>query len=1025
MTNLRRTFLCLLLALGTACPAIAAVKIDSNTFGAVSARSIGPAKMSGRIMAIDAVNSEPRIVYVGAASGGVWKSLNSGTSFKPVFDKYTQSIGAITIDQNHPDTVWVGTGESCTRNSSSVGTGIYKTTDAGENWTLMGLEKSERISKIVIDPKNSDTVYVAVPGHLWDSSEDRGVYKTTDGGKTWAKILYVNPDTGAGDVAIDPQDGKFVYASMWQFRRKPYFFTSGGPGSGLYRSSDGGKTWKKLTTGLPTGDLGRIALAVAPSRPSVVYANVEAAKTALYRSDDMGETWKWMSNGFNVVARPFYFSHLFVDPKDYNRVYKPGYNLDFSTDGGESVSSAGSSFHGDLHALWINPNNTFEIFLGGDGGVYHSFDKGSHWGQIKSLPVSQFYHVSFDMERPYNVYGGLQDNGSWQGPSQGIDGIKNQDWKNVGFGDGFYVWQDPTDKNIVYSEFQGGELLRFARATHEYKSIKAYPAAGEPKYRFNWNTPVEVSPKNPNLILLGSQYVLKTTDKGESWTRISQDLTTNDPSKQKQEDSGGLTIDNSTAENHCTVYSISASPLDENIIWAGTDDGNLQVTRDGGKTWTNVVANVPGLPKNTWVSSVEAGWHDPATAFATFDGHQTGDMKVYVFRTTDYGKTWTSISTDAIKGYAHIVRQDLVNPNLLFVGTEFGLYITVDGGEQWAQFTGGLPQNVAVRDIAIHPRENDVILATHGRGVYIIDDITPIRKLTSDVLEAKATILDSRPAVVRFLTFEQDFPGDEEFVGDNAEDVATITYYLKDRALMGDCKVEIYNSEGKLMQSLPGGKRKGINRVQWYMRMKPPKTSPSPELGELFFGPSVPIGTYSVKLILGKDTYPGQITLVDDPRLTYSAEDRKLQYDTTMRLYNMQGDLAYISDQALSLTDQARDRAKKLKGDALAKSLEAFATRLETLRKTWLATKEGFLTGEEQLRERVIDVYTAVSNCAARPTQSQLDRTDNLEKDIRKAEADYKAAVEKDLDKLNSSLKSKKLDPLQQLSREEWEKKQQ
>jgi photosystem II stability/assembly factor-like uncharacterized protein len=1021
-----KVFLSALLVTGLALPVMSAVKIDSNTFGAITARSIGPAKMSGRIMTIDAINNEPRIVYVGAASGGVWKSINGGTTFKPIFDKYTQSIGAITIDQSHPDTVWVGTGESCTRNSSSVGTGIYKTTDAGENWTLMGLEKSERISRIVIDPKNSDTVYVAVPGHLWDASEDRGLYKTTDGGKTWSKVLYINPDTGVSDVAVDSQDPKFVYASSWQFRRMPYFFTSGGPGSGLYKSSDAGKTWKKLTNGLPQGDLGRIGLAVAPSRSSVIYANVEAKKTALYRSDDMGETWKWMNNDFNVQGRPFYFSHLFVDPKDYNRVYKLGFGFTWSTDGGESMKEGGGSFHGDVHALWINPNNAFDLFLGTDGGVYHSLDKGNHWIQIKSLPVSQFYHVMYDMRRPYHVYGGLQDNGSWDGPSQGINGVQNQDWKNVGFGDGFYVWPDPTDDNIVYSEYQGGELLRFQRATHEYKSIKAYPGAGEPKYRFNWNTPIEISPKNPNMILVGSQYVLKSMDKGLSWQKVSPDLTTNDPNKQKQEESGGLSVDNSTAENHCTVFTISASPLDENLIWAGTDDGNVQVTTDGGKSWSNVTANVPGAPKNTWVTSIEAGWFDKATAFATFDGHQTGDMKTYVYRTTDYGKTWTPLSTDSLKGYAHIVRQDLVNPNLLFVGTEFGLFVTVDGGQQWAQFTGGLP-NVAVHDIAIHSRDNDLILATHGRGVYIVDDITPLRKLTSEVLEAKATILESRPAVVRFLTFEQDFPGDEEFIGDNSPDVATITYYLKDRALMGDCKVEVYNSEGKLMATLPGGKRKGLNRVEWYMRMKPPKTTPSPDLGPIFFGPNVPIGAYTVKLILGKDTYNGKVTLVDDPRLNYSAEDRKLQYDTTMKLYNMQSDLAYVGDSCADVRDQAKDRAGKLKkGDALAKQLDAFAAKLESLRTTLVATKGGLagLSGEVQLRERVMDVYVAVSNCASRPTQSQIDRTANLDKDIQKATVDFQSIVKKDLDSLNSGLKGKKLDPINVTSREDWEKKQ-
>jgi len=721
------------------------IKIDANTFGAMEARHIGPAVMSGRIMAVEAVNREPRIIYVGAASGGVWKSINGGTTFKPIFDKYTQSIGAIAIDQSHPDTVWAGTGESCTRNSASVGTGIYKTTDGGETWKLMGLEKSERLSKIVIHPKNSDIVYVAAPGHLWNANEERGVYQTTDGGKTWQRILYVDANTGCSDLAIDPQEPNILYAAMWQFRRMPYFFASGGAGSGLYKSTNGGKTWKKLTKGLPEGELGRIAIAVAPSRPSVVYAVVEAKKTALYRSDDLGESWARVNVSFNVSARPFYFSHLVVDPKDHNRVYKPGFSLSVSNDGGQAFTSpftgeGGGAVHSDHHALWINPNNPFQLLLGTDGGVYASYDKGNTWRHLNNLPLSQFYHVSYDMAQPYNVYGGLQDNGSWSGPSQSPNGINNRDWENVGFGDGFYVFADPADKDIVYCEFQGGNILRRHKSTGETKEIKPYPKEGEPKFRFNWNTPIALSPSNPNVMYIGAQFLFRTTNKGESWERISGDLTTNDPAKQKQEESGGLTIDNSTAENHCTIFTICESPKDEKVIWAGTDDGNLQVTQDGGKTWTNVVRNIPGLPANTWCSSVEASRHDRATAYVTFDGHQTDDMKTYVYKTTDGGKTWKAIATEAIKGYAHVIREDLANPNLLFVGTEFGLFVSVDGGEQWAQFTGNLP-NVSVRDIAIHRRESDLILATHGRGIMIIDDMTPLRQITPQVLSFRGSYL--------------------------------------------------------------------------------------------------------------------------------------------------------------------------------------------------------------------------------------------------------------------------------------------
>ena len=1003
----------------------AAVKIDSYTFGAMEARSIGPATMSGRIMSIDAINNEPRIFYVGTASGGLWKTINGGLTFKPVFDKYAQSIGAVTIDQTKPDTIWVGTGEADTRNSVSVGTGIYKSADAGESWQLMGLEKTERIAKIVIDPKNSNIIYVAATGHLWDSNEDRGVYKTTDGGKTWEKILFVNSDTGCGDLAIDPQEPRILYASMWQFRRKPYFFSSGGPGSGLYKSTDAGKTWRKLTNGLPDGELGRIAIGLAPSRSSVIYANVEAKKTALYRSDDMGETWTRTHSSFNIQARPFYFSHLIVDPSDYNRVYKPGFYLSASSDGGVSFSALANSTHSDHHAFWINPNNPFHLLLGTDGGVYVSYDKGNTWRIVRSLPVSQFYHVSVDMKNPYNVYGGLQDNGSWMGPSQSTNGIENKDWKNVGFGDGFHVWADPANDDIVYSEFQGGQILRHHNSTDETKSIKPYAKEGEPDLRFNWNTPIEISPKNPKAIYVGSQFLFRSTTNGESWERISPDLTTNDPEKQKQDDSGGLTIDNSTAENHCTIFTISASPLDENLIWVGTDDGNVQITQDGGKTWTNLTQNVPDLPKSTWVSTIEASSHDAATAFATFDGHQTGDMKVHIYKTTDFGKTWKSIATDGIKGYAHVIRQDLVNPDLLFAGTEFGLFLTVDGGQQWAQFTGGLP-NVSVRDLTIHPRESDVAIATHGRGIYIIDDITPIRKLNQQTLESKVAFLETRPAQARFLRFAQDFPGDDEFVGSNSPDAAIITYYLKDRHVFGDLKIEVYDAEGKLISTLPGGKRKGINRVVWYTRLKPPKTAPSPQLaGGALFGPTIPQGTYTIKMIKGNETFSSQVKIVPDSTLPHSEEDRQLQYTTTMKLYQMQEELAYLADSTTSLRDQAKDRAGKLsKGDETAKALNAYADKIDKFHKTLVATKEGLITGEEQLREKVVEMYQFVSNYGGRPTNSQIENTAKLEKEIKKAEATFATITGKELENLNAKVKNKKLEPLKVASKEEWLKEQ-
>lgn len=999
------------------------VKIDSTIFSGVEARSIGPAVMSGRIMAIDAVNSDPNIIYVGAASGGVWKSTNGGINFKPIFDKYTQSIGAIAVDQSNPNIVWVGTGEGCTRNSVSVGTGLYKSTDGGERWRLVGLKDSERISKILIDPKDSNIVYVAVLGHLWDDNQERGVFKTTDGGETWQRMLFINNSTGAVDIAMNPADTSVLYAAMWQFRRKPYFFTSGGTASGLFKSTDAGKTWRKLTKGLPDGILGRIAIAVANSKPEIVYAIVEAEDGGLYRSDNSGETWVKLNASFNILARPFYFSHLVVDPVDYKRVYKPGFTLTVSEDGGISFSSVSineSKIHPDHHALWINPNNTSYLILGTDGGIYISRDRGANWRFLTNLPISQFYNISYDMEMPYNVYGGLQDNGSWMGPAEDPNGIENRDWRVVGGGDGFYVHPDLNDKEIVYCEYQGGNLLRFHKSTNEIKDIKPYPRAGEPKYRFNWDTPFVFSPTNKNRMYVGAQFLFRSTDKGESWEKISPDLTTNNLNKLRQEESGGVTIDNTSAENHCTIYTISESPLEEDIIWVGTDDGNVQLTTDSGKTWKNVRDNIRGVPPETWVSSVEASHFDKATAYVVFDGHRNGDMKPYVLKTTDYGHTWQLIADEQIKGYAHIIREDIINKNLLFLGTEFGLFISIDGGKKWAQFTGNLP-NVPVYDIAIHPRESDLIIGTHGRGIYIIDDISFLRQINSDILNMDVYIFDSEPAKIAIPNEQQDFPGNADFVGPNPPEVATITYYLKERHIFGDMKIEVYDSKGNLLNTLPAGKRRGINRIKWYMRMKPPKVPPSPQLeGRALFGPMIRAGIYTVKLIKNENIYTRRLKVIYDPKYPHSEEDRALQQKTIMELYNMQEELAKLSDALNQTKNEIRKYLPKLKKkDKLTKNIQAFIDKLDNLHKSIVATRKGAaITGEEKLRERIVDLYSAVSNYAGRPTKSQLDRMESLKIEMQQAFRSYENIMSTDLEIINKQLVKKKLSKIEYIKLE-------
>jgi photosystem II stability/assembly factor-like uncharacterized protein len=1003
------------------------IKVDAETLGGLRLRAIGPATMSGRIAALDAIKGDRLTLYVGSAGGGVWRSTNGGTTFDPVFDKHCQSIGAITIDRSRPKTVWVGTGEAWTRNSVSVGDGIYKTTDGGDNWQRMGLEDCERIARIVIDPQHGDTVYVAATGHLWDANPQRGVFRTRDGGATWQRVLFVNDDTGCADIAIDPADPKTVYAAMWQFRRKPWSFSSGGPGSGLYRSRDGGDTWVRLANRLPRGDLGRIGIAVAPTRPNRVYAFVEAKKSAIFRSDDRGDTWTETSSSPGIGARPFYFAHLIADPKDPNRVYKTAIELWVSDDSTRTFRAIGARVHSDFHALWIDPDDTEQMFCGTDGGVYTSVDRGNTWRFIGSLPVSQFYHVSYDMEWPYNVYGGLQDNGTWTGPSRRSGGIANRHWRVLGGGDGFWAFVDPTDSDLTYVEYQEGNILRVRRSIGETKQIVPLEVKGEPEYRFNWNTPIHLSPTHSGTLYLGSQFLLRSGDRGETWERISPDLTTNDPAKLRQHESGGLSVDNSSAENHCTIFTVCESPKNPELIWVGTDDGNVQLTRDGGKTWSNVGKKISGLPPGTWVTCIEASHFDEGTAYATFDGHQTGDMKTYVFRTRDFGQTWQSLVAGELKGYAHVVREDLVKPELLFVGTESGLFISIDGGAQWAPIRADFPA-VAVRDLAIHPRDHDLLVATHGRGIWILDDLTPLRGLTREVLASEAAFLPSRPSVMVIPSSEQRFEA-SEYTGEVPTEAAFVCYYLKKRPMFGDLKLEFHDAKGQLINTLPGGKRRGINRVAWPMRLKPPRVPPSGNLvplGYAFLGPRLPEGTYTVTLIRGKETLSSEVNLAPDPRSRHSAADRAVQQEVVLKLYRDLATLSFIVDAVVDLRDQARARAEKLgKADVLRKKLTALADRLESRRKTLIATREGGqMAGEQQLREKLGALYGAVNGYEGRPTNSQLGFVEVCEGRMADAQAELDAVAGKDLPAINAGLENRKLEPMRPITREAWQEQQ-
>ncbi len=988
------------------------------SFGDMRARSIGPAVMSGRISSIDGSASNPRLLYIGAASGGVWKSISAGASFSPVFDEHIQSIGAIHIDQQHPDTVWVGTGEPWVRNSTSVGKGIYVTTNGGREWTFKGLENSERIANIVVDPGNSSRIYVAAQGPLWSAGGERGVYLSEDFGQTWSCILNVDENTGCADLAMNPKNPDELFAAMWDHRRSPDFFRSGGPGSGLYHTTDGGKTWKQLTpqeNGLPAGTLGRMAVAFAPSDPSVVYLTIEAEKKddkGLYRSEDGGKTWKKVNSSFNTTVRPFYFSRIVVDPTNPDKVFKCGLNLTISKDGGKTFRTVGSGVHSDIHAVWINPNNSDHIVIGTDGGGYRSLDGGYEFEMFMNLPISQFYHVSVDNEEPFNVYGGLQDNGSWYGPSASPGGVENKDWKLSNWGDGFYSFPHPTDKNIIYSESQGGNLVRHDRSDGQSKDIQPIAREGEPELRFNWNAPVHISPNNPERLYFGAQYLYVTENRGDSWQRISPDLTTNDPQRQRQKQSGGLSIDNSGAENNTTIYTIAESPRDEKVIWVGTDDGNVQVTTDGGQNWTNVAPNMPDLPEGLWVSCVEPGHFDSNTCYVSVDGHRSGDMRTYVYKTTDLGKTWTSIATKETEGHAHVIREDPENPNLLFLGTEFGLYISLDGGLFWERFENNMPK-VPVHALVVHPRDAALVIGTHGRGIYIIDDLLPLRQISPEVLNETLHFFKTKPAYIRLPHGGTPFGGAGNFVGANPNVGAYIAYYMRRRHTFGKMTMEIVNEKGEVIKTVTPGKSGGINVVTFPTRLRMPKGAPTKNrqaLGSSVFPPAIPEGLYTVRIKKGKQTYETQVNLQFDPAADakYPREDRQLALETQMRLFNLTERIGYIY---YALQDM-HTRAETLFGKVPKKldgEVRSFAEATKKEKESLVSLEgDGYVDESSRLREDVAMLYGRISNYPGRPSDDQLRRTAALEKQFQSIQDKFDAFVQR-MKALNEKLKKKEL----------------
>ena len=912
------TFLLLFL-----CSAVLAQNLTLDKLKNLKPRNIGPASMSGRVTAIDAVVNDPDTWYIGSASGGVWKTTNAGANWTSVFDAQpTLNIGSIAIQQNNTNVVWAGTGEGNPRNSLNIGEGIYKSLDAGKTWKRMGLEKTKNLHRILIDPTNPNVVYVAAIGNPYAEHPERGVYKTTDGGDSWNLILHTNDTSGCADLAMDPSNPNKLIANMWQHRRTPWSFKSGGPGSGLYITVDGGRNWKKLgkDDGLPAGNFGRIGIAFAESQPSRVYAMIEATKNGLYKSDDGGFKWELVNSDPQwVTNRPFYFQDISVDTKNENRLYSIHDVVDVSEDGGKTFRNLlqYGGIHPDHHAWWISPRDPNFILDGNDGGMGITRDRGKTWNFNENLPLGQFYHINVDNQIPYNVMGGLQDNGSWLGPAYSWTngGIRNYYWYNVGGGDGFDVMPDPDDPDWVYSMSQGGSLQRINYKTGERWFLKPPITDTAVKFRFNWNAAIAQDPFDKNTIYYGSQFVHKSTDKGASWQTISTDLTTNDSVKIDQSENGGLTIDITGAENYCTIIAIEPSAKERGVIWAGTDDGNLQLTRDGGKTWTNFRTKIPGMPMGSWIPQIRASRYNAGEAFVVSNDYRRGDFRPTIFRTTDYGKTWKNmLDGKNIDGYALCVLQDPVEPNLIFVGSEHGLWVSFDNGNSFQHWKNDDFPAVSTFDLAIQERENDLAIATFGRSLWILDDITPLRKIAANNGKLFTKKLTAFASPIAYQATYRAAPGYEwSTVGlydaDNRRRGAEVSFYIipvKDTSAVKDTSsrmrtdsvtVRIYNDKNEVIRNLRWKADTGFNRQWWGMEergFRQPGAARGGGGGGGRFGGGgggaepaglqVFPGTYKVVLTIAKESDSTLVTIKDDPRLNKTDEAKIAQRKMLERL---------------------------------------------------------------------------------------------------------------------------------------------
>ncbi len=979
-------------------------KFHTDLFRHLKWRQVGPAAFGGRIDDVEAVVGKPHIIFIASASGGIFKSEDNGATWKPVFDEEgtSLSIGDIALAPSDPDIVWAGTGEPNNRQSSSWGDGVYKSIDGGETWVPMGLKETHHIGRVVINPRDPDVVFVAALGKLWGPNVERGLFRTNDGGQTWEKVLYLDEHTGAVDVTME-DNGRVIYAAMYQRRRRAWGFVGGGPNSGLYRSLDGGDTWAKITNGLPPGPTGRIGIDISKSHPRIVYAIIENKEGGIFRSNDRGKSWTRMNK---LNPRPMYYSQIRVDPANPNKIWVLGTYLHVSIDGGRTFSKekTGDRIHVDHHALWIDPQNTDHLLLGGDGGFYMSYNGSKSWRFIDNLPIAQFYAIGIDHREgePYWIYGGAQDHGVYGFPSQTFSriGITNGDVLNVAYGDAFHVAVNPEDPGELYTENQGGRLIYYNLNTREEKHIKPVPENPNETYRFGWKCPLVMSPHNPDTIYYGGNKVFKTTNRGHSWQIISPDLTKDQdwksiPIMGMMRNENTLSRDDGVA-HYGTLTALSESPLQAGLIYAGTDDGNVKMTRDNGTRWVDLTGRFQ-MTASRWVSCVLASIHRPGTAYVTFDGHRDNDFSPYIYKTSDFGTTWIAITSGILDGnVVNVIREHPWNPRLLFAGTEFGLYISINGGLLWTRVGGGLPP-VPVDDIVVNGEENDLILGTHGRGIIILDDITFLEALDDSILNREAYLFVPRKATQYFELRELPDPGASQFAAPNPEYGAVFTYYLKNdppvredtQANQGargadrkekspTVKILITDAEEMLIREIDAPDRMGFNRISWDLRyplsFDPEGTRPG------YFEPKkgafVLPGEYNVRLVARDQVIEQRLTVETDPRARANPYALQRRLELSLTVSDMQR--AFIEGwRAIDAMDKEIKRIDKaLKGrenlpDKVMSKMQEIARELEELR---VAFKED----RPSLEFKIMDLAGALQTSTSQPTQAQRTTTTRL-----------------------------------------------